>query len=217
MNSFVDKQTHDAVFQQLRQVSKSLFLNFPACFISPYTWTRHECIIRDNLIEGDNNQLAPQLMEIGRRNSNLQNRFSQANVKPTQNWKQRAISLMDTLAAGHNYGEVASACLRLADNDEALVRTCVEWSCSAHRQGFFRTYAATRLLSIWISKGIEVQEATFNFIAAKSKNADIDTGALYKLLADLMASRHLSAVKYLQWLMARGLRHKEYSSNVSTI
>ena len=206
------------MFQQLWQESRSLFLDYPACLISPYTWTKHEHIIRDNLVDGENDQLAPRLAEIGHRNSNLQNRFLQGNVKPIQSWKQCVISLMDTLAAGQRYGKVASACLRLIDDDESLVKTCIEWSCSAHRQGLFRIYAAARLLRIWISKGVKVQEAAFTFMAAESENAGIDMGALYKLLADLIASRHLSAVKYLQWLMARGVQHRHYSSHpVSTI
>lgn len=67
-----------------------------------------------------------------------------------------------------------------------------------------RAYAAARLLRIWKRKGVDLQGPIFNFLAACSDVTGLHKKDIYKLLAELVRSRHLSVGKYLQWLIARG-------------
>ena len=111
---------------------------------------------------------------------------------------------LDSLRDNQSFGSVASACLRATSDSDLLIRTCVEWSSSVHRYGCFRAYAAARLLRIWKRKGIDLQSPIFNFLAACSDIPGLQKREVYRLLAELVRSRHLSVSKYLQWLIARG-------------
>ena len=134
----------------------------------------------------------------------LRKRSQRQEGRPRSTCREQLINLLDRLSSERNYGRTAAACLRLNSSHGLLVRTCIEWSASAYRHGQFRTYAAARLLRIWNKLGVQLQEPILDFLNARADPVGFKRRDIYRLLAELVSSKHLSVGKYLQWLMARG-------------
>ena len=179
----------------------------PACFFLLDSWNQYKDTIDNCLIDQDNEQLRMCFENLSRRNLNLGNHSLRRSRQLSSSLRQRIIGLLDTLSIEPNFSKVAGACLHLADDSDVLVKTCIEWSASIYRHGHFRTYAAARLLRIWNKHGVELQRPIFDLLASDPDAEGLSGKDLYRLLAELVSSRHLSVGKYLQWLMARGTLH----------
>jgi mediator of RNA polymerase II transcription subunit 12 len=178
----------------------------PTCFLLPHCWDKHESNIRSFLaIDGD--PLHSCFQSLSRRNFNLRDRSLQANRLPTMSARDKVIGLLDNLSTERNFGKTAGACLRILKDHHLLVTTCVEWSASVYRPGHFGIYAAARLLRIWSKHGIELQRPILDFLSTQSTQVGVRKSDVYRLLAELVSSKHMSVGKYLQWLMARGTLH----------
>ena len=178
-------------------------LSAPACFILPACWSEYEDVIQGYLDQKES-RLQSILDSVSKRNWRLQNRASKSRSQSPKSYRQTIITCLDSLRGNQSFGRVASVCLQITGDHDLLIRTCVEWSSSVHRYGCFRTYAAARLLRIWTRKGVDLQGPIFNFLAACSDIPGLQKRNVYRLLAELVRSRHLSVSKYLQWLIARG-------------
>ena len=175
----------------------------PACFIIPACWSKYEDIIKSCLDEKESH-LQSSFNSLSERNWRLRNRSWNRSTQATKSQRQTIIVYLDSLCDDQSFGKIAGACLRVTADYDLLVRTCIEWSSSVYRHGRFRAYAAARLLRIWKRRGIDLQGPIFNFLASSSDIPGLQKRDLYRLLAELVRSRHLSVGKYLQWLIARG-------------
>ena len=207
---------YDPVLQQLVQLSRFIMVDAPACFLLPASWARHKDALKDCSAGEGNSDLQRRYENLAVRNEYLQNGALRQH-KPHRNLlRQKIILLLDSLSTKPDYGKVAGACLHNLKDNDVLIETCVEWSCSNYRHGLFRTYAAARLLRIWHRCGIELQRPLFNVLASFGGRGDVSRESLYKLIAGLVSSKHVSVGRYLQWLMARGsLRDSSNHSSVS--
>lgn len=188
-----------------------------ACFLLPHCWSKHEANVRRCLPE-DDDRLLSCFEGLSRRNHYLRDRSLQTNRVPAMSPREAVISLLDALSIERNFGKTAGACLRIMKNHHLLISTCIEWSASVYRQGRFRTYAAARLLRTWSKHGIELQPPILEFLGTHSAQVGVRKSDIYRLLAELVTSKHLSVGKYLQWLMARGTLHgHKWPDPVSTI
>lgn len=195
---------------------KTIMLSAPACFILPICWSEYEGAIK-SCLDTEESRLHSSFDSISKRNERLGNRSLNQKTQATPSHRQTIIVYLDSLCEDQSFRKVASACLRVTSDYDLLVRTCIEWSSSVYRHGRFRAYAAARLLRIWKGKGVDLQRPIFDFLAASSDVPGLQKKTLYKLLAELVRSRHLSVGKYLQWLIARGTLHGEHGSDsVST-
>lgn len=182
----------------------------PACFLLLDIWDQCKDTIEDCLVDEDDKHLRLCFENLSRRNSYLASHSLRRNMQLSGLLGQRIIGLLDTLPVKPNFGMVASACLRLTDDCNRLVRTCIEWSASIYRHGHFRIYAAARLLQFWNKHGVELQRPIFDLLASNPNAEGLSRKDLYRLLAGLISSKNLSVGKYLQWLMARGSLHGRY-------
>lgn len=198
------------VRQQIVQLLRSLLVSSPACFLLPSIWDKYKDLIHDCLLGKDSEHLRPCFESISYRNSSLQSYTTRQIKQDHRSSRQRLIGLLDSLVIKPNFGRIAGACLRLETDRDVLVKTCIEWSCTVHRQGLFRKYAALRLLRTWSRQGVHLQEPICDFLAANPDPASLSKRDLYGLLAGLISSRHLSVGRYLQWIMARGVLHGQY-------
>ena len=175
----------------------------PACFLLPGCWNQYQETIKSCLGD-DDFHLRSCFESLSRRNTNLQKRFPRQKGQPRSTCQEKVIDLLDQLYTEQNFGKIAGACLRVTRHHDLLVKTCVEWAASACRHGHFRAYAAARLLRIWNKHGVELQQPIFDFLSANPDPAGLRKRDVYKVLAELVSSKHLSVGRYLQWLMARG-------------
>ena len=191
-------------------------LSAPACFIIPACWSKYEDAIK-GCLDKQESRLQSSFDSLSKRNWKLRNRSLNRSSRPTKSHKQTIIAYLDSLFDNLSFGRIASACLEVTSDYELLIRTCIEWSSSVYRHGRFRAYAAARLLRIWKRKGVDLQGPVFEFLAASSGIPGLQTRDVYKLLAELVRSHHLSVGKYLQWLIARGTLDGHHESpSVST-
>ncbi len=207
----MNRELYGSVLHQLVQLSRSILIAAPACFLWQDNWDQCKDTLEGSLIDQDDEQLRMCFENLSRRNLNHGSHSLRRSRQLSSSWGQRVIGLLDTLSIKPNFGKVAGACLRLADNSDRLVKTCIEWSASIYRHGHFRTYAAARLLRLWNKRGVELQRPIFDLLASNPDAEGLNRQDLYRLLAGLMLSKNLSVGKYLQWLMARGTllgRHK---------
>ena len=176
----------------------------PACFLLSRSWSRHEEALKICIIHQEDIQLQTRFESLARRNEALQNLASKQNKRLQYFPSHRIISLLDRLYNKPNYNKVAVSCLRITDDKIMLVNICIAWSSTIYRHGSFRTFAAARLIRIWSRHGIELQQALIDFLTAETIYEDLSKKDVYRLYAALVASRHFSVGRYLQWLMARG-------------
>ena len=188
-------------------------LSAPACLILPASWSNYEGAIQ-SCLDKKERLLRSSFDGLSKRNWRLRSRSSKLISQATRTYRHTIINYLDSLRNDQSFGRVAGSCLRAASDHDLLVRTCIEWSSSVYRHGCFRTYAAARLLRIWRRQGVDIQSSIFNFLAACSHIPGLQKRDVYRLLAELVRSRHLSVGKYLQRLIARGRldSHRELHS-----
>ena len=196
-------EIYGPVLGQITKFVKTMMYLAPGCFLLPGHWDEYQELIR-NCLNDDELRLLSCFETISKRNANLQKRYPGQKSQLRSTSRDKIIQQLDRLYTEHRFARIAGACLRLTHDHDLLVRTCIEWSASAYRYGLFRTYAAARLLRIWNRNGVELQQPVLDFLTAKPDPVGSKKGDAYKLLAELISSKHLSVGKYLQWLMARG-------------
>ncbi len=197
------KETYGAVLGQIARFVKTIIYLAPGCFLLPGRWDEYQGLVR-KCLNDDELRLLSCFETLSKRNTNLRKRSPGQKGQLQSTCRDRVIDQLDRLYTEHNFAKIAGACLRLTHNHDLLVRTCIEWSASSYRYGLFRTYAAARLLRIWNRHGVELQQPVFDFLTARPDPVGLRRRDVYKLLAELISSKHLSVGKYLQWLMARG-------------
>ena len=200
----MNREIYNPVLQQLIQLSRFIMISAPACYLLPNSWERYREILEAISIDYKDDQMRICFESLSKRNTGLQIHSSHSRVHLRKRFSQRLIRLLDSLSSTSNYSRIAGDCLRVTNDSKILVSTCVEWSCSIYRCGLFRTYAATRLLRVWGRHGIELQQPLCDFLAWMSGREGLNRKRLYMLFAGLVSSKHFSAGRYLQWLMARG-------------
>ena len=204
------------MLQQLLGLFKSILSSAPECLLVPKNWKKYGSTLQQYSTVHEDIHLQESVNKLSQRNAYLQNQSPCHGKGSEGSPKQRLIALLDSLFMRPNYSRTADACIRTSKDDDMLVWTCVEWSSSIHRYGLFRIYAATRLLRIWSQYGIELQNSLLKFLGLESGHEDLDRKCIYRLIAGLISSKHLSIGRYLQWLMARGsLNQKENHRHVS--
>ena len=190
----------------------SIMLSAPVCLILPACWSKYEDAIQ-SCVDQKESRLQSSFDNLTKRNWTLRNRSLKQRIQATKTVRQTIISYLDSLRDDQSFGRVAEACLRATSDHDLLIQTCIEWSSSIYRYGCFRAYAAARLLRMWKRKGVDLQDPIFKFLAACSDYPGLKKRDVYRLLAELVRSRHLSVGKYLQWLIARGTLDGHHEPN----
>ena len=174
-------------------------LTHPACFLLPLSWNKDEGLLRRTL-DDSTTPLSSAFDQISIRNGQLQSEISQRGRTP----KQKVIQLLDGSLENINFTSIANACLEVYRDIDAFVMTCLQWGSSAHRTGHARIYLTARLLRRSCEKQIVLDRCVFDFVTTAAIYDGLSKPSLYRILAELFRSKHLSAGKYLQWLMAKG-------------
>lgn len=119
---------------------------------------------------------------------------------------QTIVKILDsTRSCSVDITRVAHDLRSVADVPNILVQNCLEWSASIHRYGHARVYIAARLLRRWSGMGIDIETPILDFIAAESDACGLDLSSFYRVVVELVRSRHFSVGSYLQWVIANGV------------
>ena len=194
-----NEQICSHLVKHLSDLLKLALLSVPGCFLLPRTWNTYEPLLRQSLNDNAEVLMVP-LSNVSERNMQLQSQV----VHRFSTSKQKVIQLLDSAGEDINIFQLVDTALYFLHSTDALVFTCLEWGSSAYRTGNARVYLSARILRICSNSKDGLDASVLQFLAAAAHHKDLSTSVLYRILAELFRSKHLSVGKYLQWLMARG-------------
>ncbi|KAL8807364.1 MAG: hypothetical protein Q9182_000703 [Xanthomendoza sp. 2 TL-2023] len=172
----------------------------PASFLLPGRWSTYQPMLQSVL---GASQLA--LFEnVSKRNMRLQ-ALAGLSAESEVTTSQALLQAFDSMAPGVDLAKVALKTWEIAPDAQLLVRNCLYWSSSIYREGCARIYTAAGLLRGWSRMGIGIEAPILDFLAVDSKVADLEKGNLYRVIAELIRSKHFSVSNYLNWVIANGL------------
>ena len=202
--------------EKLSSLISNLILQHPSCFFFPDQWLRYSTLLQTCI--GKQSAAHQACFDrVSQRNiyfsTNQGTNSSQAEDTP----EQRLISLLDNLPKVFDITTVSESCLNISENREVLVCTIMRWATTRYRTGLSRVYITAHLLRHWSNLDIDIDPTILTFLKNDLPSASFDRSMIYKLISDLIRSRHFSIAKFLQWLIARGLHHKAGSDNYVSI
>lgn len=100
--------------------------------------------------------------------------------------------------------DLSYECMELISNAPRLIAVLLQWASSCYRTGSHRLYLAVRLLRKWSHLGADVYDGVISFFQSMSWTVTGDVHILLRIVAELVRSKHFSAGRYLQWLIATG-------------
>ena len=169
----------------------------------PKCWIKYERMLQDCFGEpGD--VPASCLRRIAKRNLRLTKSSEGRGWRPSPTSRQKLITLLDSTTEWAQIIKLTDGCLAATDDSGTLVATCLEWASSSYRHGHARIYIAARILRRWSKQGVDLEKPILDFLAASPNMPGLHKGNTYRLIAELIGSKHFLAGKYMQWLMARG-------------
>lgn len=191
------------VQEQLVRLLNSFMTANPACFIIPSSWLKYEPLLRSCVV-GEKATLISALEQISGRNLRLIRSRDKQFHHATKDARPELIAVLDNIPAAFNLHRMSKACLQVNGSRELLITTVLEWASSLYRRGQARIYAAVRLLRKWARLGIDIGRPILAFLAASPTIMGLEKDNIYRIIAELVRSKHFSVGKYLQWLLARG-------------
>lgn len=180
-----------------------MIVNAPDCFLLPKVWHKYEAILNEQMINA-NDDIMASLEQISKRNSCFDKSLKDEPWQRPDTPRQRLIRILDTMPINGSFVKLSRDCLETANDFNLLVATCFEWAASLYRNGEARVYTVARLLRRCNAYEKPLDDPILNFLASASKNTGIFMGAVYRIIAELLRSKHFSASRLLSWLIARG-------------
>lgn len=192
---------------------KTFIVSSPASFLLPKVWQRYEYTLR-TIVGATDTTLCACFRDLCKRNARLQT-LADSSRDSELTVHQMIIGNLDTLLSFHtDINRAARDLWDMADDPNLLVQVCLEWSASIYRYCHSRVYIAARLLRKWSGLGIDVETPIFEFIATRSDACGLELSSFYRVIVELVRSRHFSVGRYLQWVIANGVLSEYDTSKV---
>lgn len=189
--------------EELARLLKSFMIAKPACFIIPSSWLKYESLLRSCISDEETN-LTSTFEQLSSRNLHLIRSRDKHTRHAVEDARPEILTLLDNISNPFNLKITSEACLQVNGNRELLIITMLEWASSLYRRGRLRVYIAVRLLRRWARLGVDISGPVLAFLAASSAMVGLQKDNVYRVIAELVRSKHFSVGKYLQWLLARG-------------
>lgn len=176
---------------------------YPACLILPSCWNQYEGLIRHGL-EKHGVEMTLAFQRICQRNRQLY-RSAADDVCYSRNIElHQIITILDEFSLQADLASIARSCLEVFKDHSSVISTCLLWASNPSRNRSFRIHIVVRLLRTWSELHIEVEGPLLDFLTFHIEMTQFQRSNVYKLLAELVHSKHMSVSKYLQRLMAKG-------------
>ena len=211
----VGAEVYAPISDKLAQLLQALVLGAPACCLIPNRWTVDAARLKWASNKGGQD-LNSQHERLSQRNMRIGHPPLTNNEYERLSSQRRIISLLDSVSTDSKIGAKATECLGLINDHLTLIATCVNWATSIYRYGHARIYIVVRFFRKWAKSGINLERPLFAFLATQSDVSRSQAKDLYRLLAELVHSKHLLVSRYLQWLIASGAiidRNRDTVSN----
>lgn len=198
-------EIYQSLVRQLTGLLSSIMISHPRLFLMPRLWHKYEPIFRQCMDDEEKSELHACLERISMRNQRLLMKMSENQAwKPPSTPRQRLILTLDNLPANSNFSGLAKDCLHTVSDFDILVATCLEWASSLHRNGRDKIYICSRLLRQCSNAHSGLEASIMRFLAADSSSLGSFSDNMYRVLAELLRTKHIAPGRYLSWLIARG-------------
>ncbi|KAL8994916.1 MAG: hypothetical protein Q9169_005253 [Polycauliona sp. 2 TL-2023] len=196
----VSPDLYIAVKTKIVNLINVFMVTSPASFLMPRRWLRYQSMLQ-GIINAPEATLFKQICERNVRLQVMAGFDADSEVKISRT----LIKILESIASGTNISSTAKELLEVTSDPELLIRTCLCWSTSIFSTSCPRLYIAARLLQSWSDMELDVQTHVLHFLAVDAKAVDVENARLYRIVAELIWSRHFSVGIYLNWVIANGL------------
>ncbi|KAF2819996.1 mediator of RNA polymerase II transcription subunit 12 [Ophiobolus disseminans] len=201
----IEELASSAALQYLENTLLKLLGTRPACLLLPTSWARHSATLKSLAAKRNHPQITQAIQKLEGRNLRLL-QSSKASAPASQTAAARVFRKLDSV----NYKttvrieDLSYECMEIISNATQLISVLLQWACSYYRTGSHRIYLATRLLRRWNHLGADVYEGVVSYLHDMTWVDSGDLRVVLRIVAELVRSKHFSAGRYLQWLIATG-------------
>ncbi|KAL8772033.1 MAG: hypothetical protein Q9209_002698 [Squamulea sp. 1 TL-2023] len=183
----ISPDLYDAVKIKISNVIRLLIVASPVSFLMRRWWPTYHSLLQTAIA-------APQaaiFKDLCKRNKRLQ-AMASLDAESEAATSQSLVQILDSMSSGADIPTKARTLWEIALNPELLVRTCLCWASSIHGTNYVRVYTAARLLRSWSGMDVDIESQVLHFLAVNAKEADLERASLYRIIAELVRSRHFS-------------------------
>jgi len=191
------------VIHRLHQLIVTLAVSHRGCMLLPKTWNAYKQVMQDL----PNNYRNPVLMASMKNIEARNERIASAGTKSSHAQKSsrwNLLALLDSVHQEIHLEILSSKCIALLADTQELVDTVFHWATSVYREGHHRIYLAARLLRKWNRMGMDTDGAILALLPRIHLSRNVEQQNVYRIITELVSSKHFSVGRYLQWLIASG-------------
>ncbi|KAL8779562.1 MAG: hypothetical protein Q9213_006867 [Squamulea squamosa] len=203
VEEMVSPDLYDAVKMKIAGLIRLFIVTSPVSFLMRRRWPTFHSLLQTAIA-------APQAVvfqDLCKRNKRIQ-AMAGLDTESEAATSQSLIQILDFESSGADILTIARTLWEVAPNPELLVRTCLCWASTIYGTSYVRVYTAAQLLRSWSDMDVDIESQVLNFLAIDAKAADLDKARLYRIIAELVRSRHFSVGRYLNWVIANGFLRK---------
>lgn len=197
-----DEVINERVLKHVDVLSVALARRNTDCLLVPQKWAGMKEQLKSIADKYPNTGLSTIITQLDIRNTRLLQ--TSAKDATAESPKKGVVKLLDSVKFDANIEALSDSLFALVSSPPTLIGLTLKWASSAYRYGKHRVYLAVRLLRRWGGKGIDTNEAVLAFLALSETSKSVDVQNLYRIIAELVRSKHFSIGRYFQYLVATG-------------
>lgn len=200
-----DTLISSTALQFLENTLLKLLATRPACLLLPASWRKHNTVLKTLASKREHPQIKQAVERLNSRNQRLL-KSSRKTAVSSRSLAARVFQKLDSVdfATPVRMEDLSYECMEIISNAPRLISVLLQWASSCYREGSHRLYLAVRLLRKWSHIGADVYDGVISFFQSMSWTVTGDMYILLRIVAELVRSKHFSAGRYLQWLIATG-------------
>jgi mediator of RNA polymerase II transcription subunit 12 len=204
LHQLEDPLAFSAALQYLENTLLRLLATQPACLLLPASWAKYGGLLQNVAAKRNHPQITHAVNRLDARNIRLQS--SKNPLSSSHTPTARIFGKLDSVdyMIAVRIDDLAYDCMEIMLDPTQLISVVLQWASSGYRDGSYRTYLATRLLRRWNHLGADTYEGVLSYLRGMTWAESGEPRILFRVVAELVRSKHFSAGRYLQWLIATG-------------
>ncbi|KAF2400311.1 hypothetical protein EJ06DRAFT_582173 [Trichodelitschia bisporula] len=192
------------IFQRIQLLLTTLAVAHSGCLILPKIWEKYKHLLDTVPANSDSLDFLGAIQTVRMRNERLGSpsyfAAHEADISPGR----KVLDILDNAGVEISINALASRCLNHISDISRLVPVILQWSSSIYREGAHRIYIAARLLRRYKSLNGDIETAIITFVSEMQEGQGVDAANIFRVVAELVRSKHFSVSHFLRSLVATG-------------